>query len=261
MERRQNFSGPRTGGPQPSDGPREMHTAICSRCGNSTAVPFSPMAGRPVYCRDCFTPRPRDFSRTFQTSEQVDFGQGVGNVLSEPTAFLDASVYAPEGPSLDIAAPEHKEIVITVEMISNEMINRLYSDPALIWSLTARRFEELVAELLDRKGYAVELTPPTRDGGFDIAAVRKDGVGSFLYLVECKRFVPPNKVGVQAVRPLYGVVEARRANGGVLVASTYFTDKARQFEQDVKTRLSLCDYDVLQSWICQCAGATPSIIS
>jgi CxxC-x17-CxxC domain-containing protein len=37
-----------------SSGPREMYTAICSSCGTETQVPFQPVSGRPVYCRDCY---------------------------------------------------------------------------------------------------------------------------------------------------------------------------------------------------------------
>ncbi len=35
-------------------GPREMHDAVCSDCGAQTQVPFKPVEGRPVYCRDCY---------------------------------------------------------------------------------------------------------------------------------------------------------------------------------------------------------------
>mgnify|MGYP003814685299 CR=1 FL=1 len=35
-------------------GPREMHDATCSECGATTKVPFKPIEGRPVYCRDCY---------------------------------------------------------------------------------------------------------------------------------------------------------------------------------------------------------------
>lgn len=35
-------------------GPREMHDAVCSECGAQTKVPFKPVEGRPVYCRDCY---------------------------------------------------------------------------------------------------------------------------------------------------------------------------------------------------------------
>ena len=37
-----------------SSGPREMHDAVCARCGNETQVPFRPTGARPVYCSDCF---------------------------------------------------------------------------------------------------------------------------------------------------------------------------------------------------------------
>lgn len=46
-------SGGRGGNFRPS-GPREMHKATCSDCGQETEVPFKPAEDRPVYCRDCF---------------------------------------------------------------------------------------------------------------------------------------------------------------------------------------------------------------
>ena len=36
---------------------REMFDAICSTCGKTAQVPFKPRGDKPVYCRDCFTPR------------------------------------------------------------------------------------------------------------------------------------------------------------------------------------------------------------
>lgn len=35
-------------------GSRELFDAVCARCGQAARVPFRPMAGRPVYCRDCY---------------------------------------------------------------------------------------------------------------------------------------------------------------------------------------------------------------
>ena len=37
-----------------NSGPREMFDATCSECGAETKVPFKPIEGRPVYCRDCY---------------------------------------------------------------------------------------------------------------------------------------------------------------------------------------------------------------
>jgi CxxC-x17-CxxC domain-containing protein len=35
-------------------GAREMFDAVCAQCGAATRVPFRPVAGRPVYCKDCY---------------------------------------------------------------------------------------------------------------------------------------------------------------------------------------------------------------
>ena len=34
---------------------RQLHEAICSRCGAITRVPFEPSPDRAVYCESCFT--------------------------------------------------------------------------------------------------------------------------------------------------------------------------------------------------------------
>jgi len=35
-------------------GPREMHKATCSECGQECEVPFKPTEGKPVYCKECY---------------------------------------------------------------------------------------------------------------------------------------------------------------------------------------------------------------
>ena len=36
------------------DGPREMHKATCADCKKECEVPFKPIEGRPVYCKECY---------------------------------------------------------------------------------------------------------------------------------------------------------------------------------------------------------------
>ncbi len=33
---------------------QELSTVNCSACGKETQVPFKPVQGKPVYCRDCY---------------------------------------------------------------------------------------------------------------------------------------------------------------------------------------------------------------
>jgi CxxC-x17-CxxC domain-containing protein len=45
---------PRSGGFRRSFGPREMCKAVCSECKQECEVPFKPIEGKPVYCKDCY---------------------------------------------------------------------------------------------------------------------------------------------------------------------------------------------------------------
>ncbi len=42
------------GGFRRNFGPREMHKATCSECGQECEVPFKPTEGKPVYCKECY---------------------------------------------------------------------------------------------------------------------------------------------------------------------------------------------------------------
>ncbi len=100
-----------------------------------------------------------------------------------------------------------------------------------------------------RKGYDVELTPATRDGGKDIYVAHKNDLGSFLYLVECKNYNPTRKVEVDVVRNLYGVVSAENATCGIIATTSYFTKQAQDFQQSVKFRMSLNDFNSIKQWL------------
>lgn len=39
---------------------RESFDAVCASCGIQTTVPFKPVQGRPVYCRDCYRTQRRE---------------------------------------------------------------------------------------------------------------------------------------------------------------------------------------------------------
>ena len=36
---------------------RQMVSVTCDSCGVATEVPFTPVSGKPVYCRDCYNSR------------------------------------------------------------------------------------------------------------------------------------------------------------------------------------------------------------
>ena len=102
----------------------------------------------------------------------------------------------------------------------------------------------------------MQLTSPSKDGGVDIYATAKGALGRFLYLVECKKYGPQQRVQVGIVRQLYGVVQAKRAAGGVVATTSFFTSGARELQRDLQFQLSLKDFFAVKEWLEQAAVTT-----
>ncbi|REG01211.1 restriction endonuclease [Asanoa ferruginea] len=137
--------------------------------------------------------------------------------------------------------------------IDDEAVRLLAHHPELLYTLSPRQFEEIVADILVRSGFNhVHLTPPSRDGGVDIYAKKDDLVGTSLYLVECKLWRPENPVGRPVLQKLYGVLADKRANKAVVVATTRFTKDAREWAADKPYQMALRDYDAVTTWLGQC---------
>jgi restriction system protein len=136
-----------------------------------------------------------------------------------------------------------------VKSINAEFLRHAANDPEFLYSIPPRQFEEFVAEVFARQGYEVNLTPATRDGGSDIRVAKNDSLGSFLYIVECKRYARDRPVGVQLVRQLHGVADVMRANGSILVTTSYFTRDAKQFASEIRYQMNLRDYVDVHQWL------------
>jgi superfamily II DNA or RNA helicase len=93
-------------------------------------------------------------------------------------------------------------------------------------------FKQFVKNALNRRGWNVTLTPPTRDGGVDLVAEKEVDVGGSLTLyIQCKNHSAP--VGVDVVRQLNGVLPTqRRGVRGVLVCPSGFTLDAQAFARE-----------------------------
>lgn len=93
--------------------------------------------------------------------------------------------------------------------------------------MTWQQFEALVAEHFRRQGYSVsERGGAGPDGGIDLE-LGKDGER---FLVQCKQW-RANRVGVDVVRELYGLMAARGAADGYVVSAGTFTPEALAFAQ------------------------------
>jgi len=132
----------------------------------------------------------------------------------------------------------------------SELYTHLTNHPDLLHQIDPRKFEELIASIFRNQGFYVELTPPSKDGGYDLLAVQKDPItGPSKYLVECKRYHPENKVGVGIIRSLLGVVVDQQADKGILATTSFFTRGASEFQERNQKTLSSVNYDGVLGWL------------
>lgn len=96
--------------------------------------------------------------------------------------------------------------------------------------LGGHEFEDLIERLLIKMGFATEGRKPSADGGIDIVAVSSQPLVKGRYIVQCKRY--GNSVSSPIIRDLYGVVNAERANKGILITTSSFTSDAIEFARD-----------------------------
>ncbi len=138
---------------------------------------------------------------------------------------------------------------VSLEEINEELICYLAANPEKMREMTPRKFEELVADMFRNQGYDVTLTPRSNDGGMDVIAVQRSDIGTVMTIVECKRYAEDNKVGVDVVRGLYGVVEQQRATRGIIATTSFFTRGAKAFRSSMPYRLELIDFNKLTQHI------------
>lgn len=136
----------------------------------------------------------------------------------------------------------------TIFVVENSM-KEIAKAPYKMYELTPRQFEEVVAELYQKCGYTVELTKQTRDGGKDIYLAHKNDLGSFLYLVQCKKYSKDHSVGVSVLREVYGVQtsEPQKPSGSIIATTSHFTKDARNFivERQLEYQMYLHDFDFI----------------
>ena len=106
---------------------------------------------------------------------------------------------------------------------------------------------------VEREG-SVELTKQIRDGSVDLYVVQHTLAGSLLTLVDVKRNARHRPIGVGVVRQLYGAVEGKKANAGLIATTSFFSPDAKRFQEELPFRLELKDYLDLQTMLRRAAG-------
>lgn len=112
------------------------------------------------------------------------------------------------------------------------------------------QFEDYISILFRKLGFAVKATDYSNDGGIDLVATYEKPIFSGTYIIQCKNWSSP--VGQPEVRDLYGVVMDQRANKGILITPSDYTQQAYNFAKG--KNIELINGSVLKALISETSG-------
>lgn len=218
--------------------------------------------GRPIFCPECREVIHRSKLPT-DLDEFIALAPGVSSWVYEcPRCLLELVFYESSRSGrrwrfcdelvnlIDndrLVLPE--SVIACMEEINAEFLQYLSKNPRRIHATTPRQFEIVVAELLKSSGFEVEVTPPSKDGGIDILAASKSEVGTFLTIVECKKYSEVRPVPIGVIRAAYGLKQHHKASNALVVTTSRFTKVAHDFQQTHKYELTLKDYRDIEEWL------------
>ena len=107
-------------------------------------------------------------------------------------------------------------------------------DLELLNKLEWKRFEEVVSEYYSIIGYRSEVTRMGADGGVDILLYQQEGETPVI-IIQCKSW--SKRVGVNAVRELYGVMASEQIGYGVFATTSDYTNEAREWVEGKSMQL------------------------
>lgn len=164
------------------------------------------------------------------------------NSLIKSNNYRD-EIYQEENP---LEVPKQNIIITDI----NEEVKKYFKKyPEKMHDLTSRKFEELIASILEDMNLEVQLTKATRDGGRDIIATMKNALTSMLIFVECKKYSPDFKVDVSIIRQVAGVHTFRKPEKSIIVTTSSFTKDAIAEAQMLNGKMELKDYENLKEWL------------
>ena len=144
--------------------------------------------------------------------------------------------------------------LLRLEVIDLDLYRSIQANPELLRTIEWRVFERLLADMLERFGFEVELQRGTRDGGVGIFAVKRIGVfGPERFLIQAKRW--KNKVGVEPVQQLVFLQSHLHVTKSCLATTATFTKGALQLGKQYAWQLELRDFDGLKTWVDQVVQA------
>lgn len=146
-----------------------------------------------------------------------------------------------DGRPLSTNSSIYSRIVDDVVSVNESILQQLQTNPSQMYKISPRKLEEIVATIF--------ITPLTKDGGYDLVVIKNSYRGSFICLIECKRFSSQHKVGVGIVREFFGTLNYTRADAGIIATTSFFTRGAKEFQKNIRNQMRFKDYFGIVDWL------------
>jgi restriction system protein len=148
---------------------------------------------------------------------------------------------------------DHGRLVRAVAVPWFEIVKMIQQDPAGVYQIDWRKWEEIIAGAYTRAGFdEVILTPRSGDGGKDIIAVKK-GTGSIRIFDQVKAYTPPHLVDADEVRAMLGVITGHQnVSKGIITTTSEFAPRVAYdpaIAPYIPYRLELKPRTVLLEWL------------
>ena len=111
------------------------------------------------------------------------------------------------------------------------------------------KFEHLIRQLFTAMGMKSWVTQASRDDGIDAVATQEDPILGGVCVIQAKRY--KNVVPADAVRALWGAMDAKGATKGILVTTSWFGSSGRQFAAARNERIRLIEGPELKHLLSQ----------
>ena len=142
---------------------------------------------------------------------------------------------------------------VSIVDLTPQVLDLLGREPERLYGLSAEEFENLVCNLLEKRGFDLERVGSgtyQKDGGIDIIAWQRDCAFRFLIAVQAKHTASRDrKIGPGPVHDLLGTVQMHGLNAGLVVTNTTFTPDARWVAEQRAILMKLRDIDDLRRWL------------
>ncbi len=148
-------------------------------------------------------------------------------------------------PDISTATPS-EALEAAYENLRDELADELL---AKVKATSPAFFERVVVELLVKMGYggsrsdAGKAIGKSGDGGID-GIIKEDKLGLDVVYIQAKRW-DNTPVGRPDVMQFAGALQAQRANKGIFITTSRFTDEARSYVSQIGSKIVLIDGEQL----------------